>query len=69
MKAMKAAPKKAAMKSSKPSPCQKDKKSRQKVRKGVLKKKNLDKLGKLTLSEKVAKAAKELRLLKKLPRS
>ena len=55
MKAMKAAPKKAAMKSSKSSPCQKDK-SRQKVRKGVLKK-NLDKLGKLTLSEKVAKAA------------
>ena len=57
VKAMKAFPQKKAMKSSVSSPCQKDKKSRQKVKKGVLKKNNLDKLGKLTLAEKVAKAA------------
>ena len=57
VKAMKASPKKKAMKSSGPSPCQKDKNSRQKVKKGVLKKKHFDKLGKLTLAEKVAKAA------------
>ena len=54
---MKVSPKSKAMKSSKPSPCQKDKKSRQKVQKGILKKKHLAKLGKLSLAEKVAKAA------------
>ena len=54
---MKVSPKRKAMKSSKPSPCQKDKKSRQKVQKGILKKKHLAKLGKLSLAEKVAKAA------------
>ena len=52
-------PKKAmkkAMKSVKPSPCQKDK-GPKKVMKSILKARNLQRLGKLTLAEKVAKAA------------